>query len=301
MEGRSETDAAKRAVIALCHAYSVESTSNPSIANDPTRAGLAPGTAVFLTFLPKDSLDQRIATAVKIRRAALVPVPHLAARSIATIDQLEIALRRFVTEAAVEEIFVIGGDIDRPVGPFSSSLDLIKTGLIEKHGIRRVGIAGYPEGHPRISREVLDNELVAKVVELQCQGLLPFIVTQFAFESAPIRAWLEWARTRVPEVPIRIGLPGPANITTLVKYATRCGVGASIRALWRDAHWARVLVQAGPEQVIRELAQNRVQDEIAGLHFYTFGGMSKTAAWISAILAGAIAFDPSDKGFLVDH
>ncbi len=282
------TDAHPERLRQLFRGCSVETSCSAPAVGEAVKASLPAGTAVYITFLPKDSLEQRIRAAAKLREAGLTPVPHLAARHMASTDQLDMCLHRLVSEAMVDRLLLIGGDADRPAGTFTSSLDLIETGLIEKHRIRSVGIAAYPEDHPRISRGTLEAALMTKIARLQQRGISPFIVTQFAFESAPILRWLAWAHDHIDNIPICIGLPGPANVATLLKYAARCGVGNSMRALWRDTYWARVLVQASPEHVIQELAQHDVSREIAGLHFFTFGGMPKTAAWISAVLAGTI-------------
>ena len=41
------------------------------------------------------------------------------------------------------------------MGPYEDALSVFRTGLLAKHGIRRIGISGYPEGHPEIGNEKL--------------------------------------------------------------------------------------------------------------------------------------------------
>ncbi|MGH7007655.1 MAG: hypothetical protein ACRED7_04565, partial [Stellaceae bacterium] len=108
---------------------------------------LAPGTPVYVNFGPNDSYHAVVETAARLKRAGFCPVPHVAARYLTGPTQFDDFLARAVG-AGVDRVLVIAGDLDRPAGPFHSSLELIETGLLDKHGIRTVGVAGYPEGHP---------------------------------------------------------------------------------------------------------------------------------------------------------
>jgi methylenetetrahydrofolate reductase (NADPH) len=220
-----------------------------------------------------------------LRRAGFVPVPHVAARALVGFTQLNDFLARLAGEAGVEETLVIAGDLGRPAGPFHGAFEILATGLFERHGIRRIGIAGYPEGHPRIGRRALEDALAAKLGLARQNGLRPQIVTQFGFEAAPMVGFLGWCREPGIDAPVRLGLAGPASIATLAKFAVRCGVGRSLGALTgRHAAVARLLTETGPERVIDELvAAEAAGIAIAGLHFFTFGGVRRTAAWIDQV------------------
>lgn len=293
-------EAERREIAKLVEGSSIETVSRGAAVDEACHAQLPPGTQVFITFLPSDTLAARVNAAVQLRRAGLEPVPHLAARRFADVAQLDGFLARIVGEAGVERFLVIAGDVDRPVGAFASSLDLIETGLFERHGIRHLGIAGYAERHPRIPDAVLDEALRAKLARVRERGIAPFIVTQFCFEAGPIAAWLARHRDTIGDTPVRIGLAGPANPATLMRYAARCGVGNSIRAAWRDSYWARILIRTGPEQVIRDIARNGdIMPQIGGLHFFTFGGIQKACAWISAVKRGAFELAGEKEGFRV--
>ena len=283
----SEFDASKRQLIrALLDGWSIEIPSRDAVALEIAPHHLEPGTDVYLSWIAGDTHHRTVAAAAKLRRAGLNPVPHIAARYLASFTQLADLLSRLADEASVDRVLVVAGDRERPIGPFESSLKLIETGLFQKYRFRRIGIAGYPEGSRRISGPTLETALAAKSDRTKRFGLEPYIVTQFCFEAEPIVVWLRKIRERGITVPVRIGLAGPASITTLMKYALRCGVGNSVRALGlHGPSIAHILTWVGPELVIQDLARLLADDlasQIDGIHFYSFGGFARTADWARA-------------------
>jgi methylenetetrahydrofolate reductase (NADPH) len=272
-----ETRAWISALIAGC---SLESTAHARSIAEACTAPLVQGTSVYITALPGDAPGAVIDAATRLRKAGLEPVPHLGARYFADAGELDACLMRLVAEAGVRQVLAIGGDIDQPRGNFGSSRDLIATGLLEKHGIARVGLAGYPEGHKRIPGKLLVEELAAKIASLRQRGLAPYVVTQFCFDVAPIEEFLTRFAADFPDVPVHVGLAGPAKVTTLLKYAAACGIGTSLRALSRRVSLGKLLTESGPEPIISALARDaRVLRQIAHLHFFTFGGIRRTAEW----------------------
>jgi methylenetetrahydrofolate reductase (NADPH) len=177
---------------------------------------------------------------------------------------------------------IIGGDPDYPVGPFPDSVDFLASGLIERYGLREVAFAGYPEGHPGIAARGLDETLRAKVASARRRGLEVSLVTQFGFDAAPILRWIEGLRAQHVICPVRVGIAGPATVATLAKFAVRCGIGGSLRALARGhTAFARILAEAGPDALVDALVDGEDRDfPIDGLHVFTFGGVRRTAAWI---------------------
>ena len=128
------------------------------------------------------------------------------------------------------------------------------SGLVARHGLREVAFAGYPEGHPRIASRTLDEALRAKVALARRQGLEVSLVTQFGFDAAPILRWIAALRAQDIACPVRVGIAGPATVATLAKFAVRCGIGASLRALARGhTAFARILAEAGPDALIGAL------------------------------------------------
>jgi methylenetetrahydrofolate reductase (NADPH) len=263
--------------------WSMEASARDTKAIAAAAEALPPGTSLYLNWIPGDTYHRTVTAAAKLRAAGLNPVPHVGARHLASFTQLADFLARLSGDAGVDQVLAIGGDCDRPVGPFDSSLQVLETDLLQKYRITRVGLAGYPEGNPRIAPDVLDAALTAKVAQARKCGLQPYVVTQFCFEAAPIIEWIKKIRNQGIDVPVRVGLAGPASITTLMKFALRCGVGNSMRALsMRGAAIARMLSESGPERVIAGLAPATDDLGIEGLHFFAFGGFPRTAEWARA-------------------
>ncbi|MBI1775440.1 MAG: hypothetical protein HYR63_08845 [Proteobacteria bacterium] len=264
---------------------------------------LRPGTAVFISLIPGETYQDALLVAKRLRRAGFEPVPHVIARSLASFTQLNDYLAQATGEAGVERVLVIAGDGARPVGPFETSLQLLQTGVFEKHGIRRITVAGHPEGSPWISAQALDDALAAKVAFAGRAGIELTLATQFVFEAEPVLAWMARLQARDLLVPVRVGLSGPASITTLMKFALRCGVGPSIRALGlHAAAIARLLTVAGPEPVIRKLAPAVASSgapAIRGFHFFPFGGFDRTCRWLRAAQDGKFEFRQGEAGFRV--
>lgn len=298
---RAAETAAKQAIIALLRGASVELSARDSKSVAACAASLEPGTSVYINCTAATSYHDCVATAQRLRRVGFNPVPHVAARYLMSYTQLNDYLARASGEAGVDQMLVIAGDADHPAGPFHSALQLLRTGLFEKYAIRHIGIAGYPGGHPKISRPALADALAAKLAVLRGSGCHPYLVTQFAFEAPPILEWLAQIRRQGIGVRARIGLAAPASISTLAKFAVRCGVGNSIRALVKQqSSLTRLFTEAGPEPVIGALAQaDPVALGITGLHLFTFGGIARTGAWLGAIAAGKFRLASDGASFEV--
>ena len=286
----------RRSIPALLAGASLELSSRDPAEINECAALLDPGTAVYISMPPGQTYHGNVALAARLRRAGFRPVPHVAARRIASRDALGEYLARAAGEAGVDSALVIAGDSDRPSGPFDSSRALLETGLFQRHGVVRIGVAGYPEGHPRIAETALETALTAKKVLARGAGLDLQVVTQFCFESEPILAWA--AKMKGHGLPVRVGLPGPASLPRLLRFAALCGIGTSVRALkTRPRAITRLLVEAGPEAVVRDIARPRGA-VIAGVHFFCFGGLLRTARWLRAVREGRFELTP-DGGFRV--
>jgi methylenetetrahydrofolate reductase (NADPH) len=271
-------------VAELIGGCSIELSPRDEFAGDALRKLLDPGRTVFVNHAPSVTHHDIVAACIRLNRAGFVPVPHVAARRLASYTQASDFLHRAVSEAGVESALIIGGD-DSPAGPFRASLDLLATGVVERHGIKSVAFAGYPEGHPAIDSHTLDAALQAKVALARQRGLDVSLVTQFGFEADPIVRWTASLRAQGIACPVRVGVAGPARVATLAKFAIRCGIGASLRALARGhTAFARILTEAGPYALIGELAAGEAADApIEGLHVFTFGGVRRTAEWICSV------------------
>ncbi len=236
-----------------------------------------------VTFLGNEDLEMRVAAAKAVREEGLVPVPHISARRLKSQAMLEEFLAALQAQGASENVFSVGGDPHTPEGPYEGALDVIKTGLLQQYGVKHVSIAGYPEGHPDIKDEALWGALEGKFAALQEQGLPGTILTQFSFDVDPVVDWIAQVRAKGIDLPIRIGVPGPAGIKRLVTFAARFGVASSAGIAKKYGFsLTNLLGTAGPDRFIKDLASRLTPEQhgVVKLHFYTFGGVPATSAWI---------------------
>jgi methylenetetrahydrofolate reductase (NADPH) len=288
---------AQARIAGLIGTCSIELSPRDDLVGGALRQLFPLGTTVFVNHPPSITYHDVATACVRLRRAGFVPVPHVVARQFTGFTQARELLRRLADEAAVSHVLLLGGDAQRPLGPFHSALDLLSTGVVESQRMTSVAFAGYPEGHPAISSSMLQTALSAKLELARRRGLAPALVTQFGFEPQPILHWIAARRAEGIQCPIRVGLAGPASVATLAKYAMRCGIGASLGALTRGhAAIARILIEASPETLIRALvAGEDPAGPIDGLHIFTFGGVRRTGEWRASVIArsGAAARSPS--------
>jgi methylenetetrahydrofolate reductase (NADH) len=241
------------------------------------------GTEVTVTFLPGDNYRHNVDTAAALRRAGFQPVLHIAAREMASREALDDFLARARGEADVTRVLVIAGDVTLAKGPFRSGLDVCASGLIEARGMLSVSVAGHPEGHPYLSAVNAFKVLEAWRDWGQVTGIGVDVVTQFCFESAPILGWIGELNAFGIDLPVIVGLAGPATPATLTKFALRCGIGNSMRSLRsRIGRFGRLLTDTGPDDVMRGLqsAPRTATAPIAGFHLFPFGGLRKAAGWL---------------------
>jgi methylenetetrahydrofolate reductase (NADPH) len=207
-------------------------------------------------------------------------------------DQLDALLSAFTHKAGVSEVLVIGGGVDNPVGQFASSIEVLNTGLIQKYGINHIGVAGHPEGSPDISDEEIVEALGLKNDLARRDGLNLYIETQFCFEADIVLAWEKSIRDAGNNLPIRVGIPGPATIKTLFRFAQVSGIGPSMRFIAKQAkNVAKLMTVQSPHILLDDLAEGMAADKdcmIKHFHFYPFGGFAKTAAYAQAIADGHI-------------
>src|SRR5581483_3488830 len=247
------------------------------------RDNFAGGIDVTITFLPGDNFRNNVATAAALRRAGFNPVPHIAAREIPSREALNDFVVRLRSEADVRRVLLVAGDVAAAKGPFKSSRDVAATGLLQAHGISRVSIAGHPEGHPFLDEAATFRGLSAWRDWSRETGTGVDIVTQFCFEAAPILQLLGQLDARSIDLPVIVGLAGPATPATLTKFALRCGIGNSMRALrGQIGRFGRLLVDTGPGEVMRglEAAPREATTSIAGFHIFPFGGLRKARNWL---------------------
>lgn len=262
--------------------FSLEMTGKDIAGLEDAHPAIPAGTRVNITFLGNEDPKLRLDAARAVRRLGFVPVPHISARRLPTRQALEQYLDGLRADGTGEEVFVIGGDPSSPHGPYPDALSIIRSGLLQKHGVRHVGISGYPEGHPAIADHALWGALADKQAELEAQGLTGSIITQFAFDVDAVLSWVRQVREIGIELPVRVGVPGPAGIRRLMTYAARFGVGTSTSIAKKYGFsLANLMGTAGPDKFLKGLSANRdpaVHGDVK-VHFYTFGGLKATAEW----------------------
>ncbi|UXS01572.1 methylenetetrahydrofolate reductase [Agrobacterium tumefaciens] len=243
-----------------------------------------PATAVYLTDLGPTSQDRLVEAAKHLRDLGYNPVPHFAARRLPSRDRFETLVKRLADEAELTDVLVIGGGVGKAAGPFSSSMELLETGIFDSLGIRRIGVAGHPEGSPDFSEETALAALKFKQDFAERSDASMHIVTQFGFDAARFIGWAEGLAASGIDLPVHIGVSGPAKITTLVKYAALCGVGNSIAYLKKNALSLTALAKGhSPEGVVSPIERHWLENPagpIRQIHVFPFGGLQKSAEWL---------------------
>ncbi len=268
----------------MADGYSLEMTAKETEGLREAAPLIRPGTQVAVTFLPGEELEQRVEAAVLVRELGFEPIVHLSARRIESEEQLDWYLGEITKKAGVKRVFIIAGDPPEPEGPYSTSLQIIETGLLQKHGIQIVGVGGHPEGHPNNTPAELWDWMERKIAAIRDGGMIPLVVTQFAFDDDAIVAWVGEMRARGIDVPVRLGVPGQAGIKRLLGFAKRCGVGASASVMKKyGISLTNLIGSAGPDKLVDSL-DKKLSDEEHGrvrLHFYPFGALTASAEWIN--------------------
>lgn len=283
--------ALRRAIAAAAARGSVETSTRDQSQLAGYPALLPAGTEVYLTWLPGFPYQHLVSAARALRRAGMIPVPHVVARRFVSREQARECLDELRAEAAVDRVLVVGGDMAAlHAAPFPTTLAFFEAGLLQAAGIRRVAIAGFPEGHPRATDEQMVAALHARIRYARENGLELSLMSQFCFDGRAIADWLERLRGVGVVLPVRVGLAGPATLKALIAFGARCGVGPSLRALRSHAlSLTRILVTQGPDDVVSEFARAVGPEGIsrlAGLHLYSFGGVPAAAQWLGAAAAG---------------
>jgi methylenetetrahydrofolate reductase (NADPH) len=293
--------APERAIADFVRGFSLEAT-RPSAADiTALAAAVPPGTRIYLSAVPTWPPNDAIERAIRLAAAGLEPVPHVAVRVFETARGLDQFLARLSAEAGVRRVLLIAGDRDQPAGEFHNALELIDGGVLQRRGIAAIGIAGYPEGHPRISAQELDLALTRKVAAAAATGIKVHVVTQFCFDPAAIVRWIVRLRGFGLELPVRIGVAGPTNVAALLRYAARFGVRASAQGLTRQAGLVKHLFAiSAPDALLRTLAEARTRGDLGEVvpHFYSFGGLAQTSRWAQAVAQGQITLR-GGEGFAV--
>jgi methylenetetrahydrofolate reductase (NADPH) len=278
--------ASRDRVIAFAQAASLEVTQ-PTPAEIEEIASILPaGTEIFISDIPRRSFADAAQACALLTATGLVPVPHIAVRRMESAAALEQLIGDCTDRGGARKVMLVAGDYDVPAGPYGDVAAVLEACALQRFGIREVFVAGYPEGHPRISTAVLKDALERKRDLLRAQGIGERVVTQFGFDGDAMVRFILLLRQNGIHSPVLVGMAGPATAKTLARFAIRCGVRTVSRHLVRNgSRISGSLLNDGPEQLLRQLSDVDEDGHVGDIrpHFFSFGGGVPTARWIRAV------------------
>lgn len=243
------------------------------------------GTSVYITDVGTDPTPTLVAAAKRVTQLGYDAVPHFASRRLTSRAALQDRVKATAQEAGVTNVLVIGGGLEKQAGDFSSTMEVLDTGFFDENGINRIGIAGHPEGSPDFNEDVALHALRLKKQFGERTGAQMRIVTQFGFDGLSFANWALKLRDAGIDMPVHLGVAGPAKITTLVKYAAMCGVGNSLSFFKRNTRSiATLATKHSPEGVVGPIEQAWAENPtggIAQIHVFPFGGIKNSAEWLA--------------------
>ncbi|NOV20219.1 methylenetetrahydrofolate reductase [Ensifer adhaerens] len=245
---------------------------------------IPPGTPISIAFLGNEDHSQRINAALVIRESGFEPVPIISSRRLRSENDRDLLIGALIDEAAPTRFIFVGGDPASPAGPYEDSLALLRSDVLRRHSIGHVGIVAYPEGHPKIGTEKLWDTLKWKVDFLLDAGRSVEITTQFGFDADAVVRWLERLRQEGIDTPVRIGVPGPAHVGKLLRYAKQFGVVTSVTIARRyGLSLANSFNRVGPERYWKRLSAGISGRNLGSVmyHLYPFGGISEGVEWMN--------------------
>ncbi len=293
----------KDTIVKLFDDYTIETT--PKAAEKVPHFGerANPGTKIYVTFLPGSDFEGTLQVTKRIIDEGFTPIPHLAARSMPSAEFFETSVKK-LADLGVEDVLCIAGGVKDPLGPYSDTMQLLGTGILDKAGMKTIGLAGHPEGSPDMSDEAIWDAVKWKNEYNQRTDASCYQVTQFAFEAPPIVAWDKALREAGSTMPIYIGLPGLATIKTLLRFGLEAGVGPSISFIRKQAMNVMKLMNVStPSKQLIGIAEHVASDPeslIKGVHLYPLGGLKKTALWAKEVAAGNFTVNAKGDDFKVD-
>lgn len=272
---------------AFLKGYSIEVMPRTAAKVEDFRALLPAGTRVYIAHIEGTPIEEMVSTAKRINAEGFDVMPHFPARIIK--DQVTLAdwIARYQGEADVDQALLLAGGLDEPQGDFSDSMQLLDTGAFDKAGFKRLHVAGHPEGNkdidPKGGSENVDDAMRWKQSFSERTDARMAMATQFCFESAPVIEWASAIKAAGIDLPVHIGIAGPAKLQTMIKFAIACGVGPSLRVLQRRAKdVTKLLLPFEPTEVLSELANHKAANpdfNIEQVHFFPLGGIKTNANW----------------------
>ena len=271
--------------------YSIEVLPRSAAKIDSFSDVLPKNTRVYIAHLETEDISAMVATAKRIHDEGFAVMPHIPARMIASKEMLHDWISMYQNEAGVDEALLLAGGSKKPVGDFNSSIQLIESGLFDKAGFKRLHIAGHPEGSKDIDPsggiKNVSEALSWKQEFSQRTDASMAIATQFCFDADVVKKWADSIKANGIDIPIHIGIAGPAKLQTLLKFSIECGIGASMKILTNRAKdITKLLLPYKPTQILNELAAYKSENpelNIEQVHFFPLGGIKKTADWVAEV------------------
>lgn len=288
-------------VEAFLNGYSIEVMPRTAAKVEDFRDLLPKGTRVYIAHIEGTPIDEMVATAKRLNDEGYPVMPHFPARIIKDEATLADWIARYQGEAEVKQALLLAGGVDKPHGAYHSSMQLLETGLFDKAGFTNLHVAGHPEGNKDIDADGSTKNVMEALGWKQefskRTDASMALATQFCFEAGPV---IEWADSLVEagiDIPVHIGVAGPAKLQTLIKFSIACGVGASLKVLQKRAKdVTKLLLPFEPDQFITELAAHKAANpdfNIEKVHFFPLGGIKTNANW--AITHGGASGVPASQ------
>jgi len=272
---------------ALLDGFSIEVMPRTAEKVASFRDLLPKGTRVYIAHIEGTPIEDMVATARRVFAEGFPVMPHFPARIIRDKAMLADWIARYRGEAGVTQALLLAGGVATPAGDFSSSMQLMETGLFD--GFERLHVAGHPEGNRDIDPDGSDQMVMAALRWKQAfadrSDATMAIATQFCFEADPVIGWADRLAAEGIRLPIHIGVAGPAKLQTLIKFAIACGVGPSLRVLQKRAmDVTKLLLPYEPTDILTALAAHKAKTPgfgIESVHFFPLGGIKTNAAWVT--------------------
>ncbi|MFL2715349.1 MAG: methylenetetrahydrofolate reductase [Gammaproteobacteria bacterium] len=268
--------------------FSIEVTPR-AVAKIENLSELIPsGTLVYIAHIEGTPIEEMVKTAKKINQQGYATMPHFPARIIKDKKTLKDWISKYQNEANVKSALLLGGGINKPYGEYDSSIQLIESELFDLAGFEKLYIAGHPEGNKDIdpdgSTKNIDQALLWKNEYKNRTDADMAITTQFCFDSKTVINWANDIKNKGVDIPIHIGIAGPAKLQTLLRYSIECGVGASIKILQKRAlDLTKLLLPYKPTKILDELASykfNNPDFNIEKVHFFPLGGVKQVSKFV---------------------
>ena len=266
--------------------FSIEVMPRTAKKVDDFRRILPKKTTVYVAHLEDTPVEEMFFTCKRLISEGMAPMPHIPARIIRNTGELEDWVKEY-SSLGVDQSLLLAGNGKNPKGELFNSIQMLETGIFEKHAFKKIQIAGHPEGNKDIDKdgtlEKTINALKAKQKFALKTKLKIGITTQFCFDLRPVIEWLKVLEREQIDLPISLGLAGPTRLQTLIKYAIMCGVGPSISVLKKRAKdLTKLLLPFEPTEMVDTLnshKKNKLFRNVHSLHFFPLGGIEASAAF----------------------